>query len=144
MRYAVSGQVLFRDFGCLRDSGLEFGALSAMEDLGIIGPMDPSLGREWKIEQRGGSGFSADLKFSGRLLLDVRSPNPEATLKLPSIYLTRVGKDLFKVGRFDDPPETYINRIVSELLPFFSLRLLERTVDGNGIAIDTLIETYEN
>jgi hypothetical protein len=141
MSFVISGQFLCRDLACLRQAGVSFGKLADLEELGVLGPIDPSGGREWKLTTKLVGQAPILLRFAGSHFLHVAPPNAETNVKVPSIFLTRVGCDLFKIGKFEDPPRYYMDTVANLIGRDFRPRLFEQMIES-GKLTSVVVQDY--
>lgn len=141
MCFVIAGQFLCRDLECLRQVGVLFGQLADLEEIGVLGPIDPSGGREWKLTPKLVGEAPILLRFAGSHFLHVAPPTAETNVKVPSIFLTRAGCDLFKIGKFQDPPRLYMDRVAKLIGKNFRPKLFEQLVSSDKYT-SVLVEDY--
>jgi hypothetical protein len=114
LAFAIGGQTLLRDLVCFSRNGIGFGELMELEEIGILGSVDAGSGREmkWGVDK---FSFSVGIPFGGELGLLVVLPADSPAVKVPSIPLTRVGRELYSLGTFVDPPIDYIQEVANSI-----------------------------
>ena len=114
LAFAIGGQTLLRDIACFTRNGIAFGELMELEEIGLLGSVDAGSGREmkWAVDR---ASFSVGIPFGGELGLLVVLPADSPTVKVPSIPLTRVGRELYSLGEFSDPPMDYVQEVANSI-----------------------------
>jgi hypothetical protein len=109
MPFVINSRAVLNDLDCLEKNGLNFDALVLLEGLGTIPTIQPFTSREykWGVHPKL---RAAALDFPGEMGLLVFARDGEDAVKIPDLGLTRVGRDLMKLGEFTDPPMTYIQK----------------------------------
>jgi hypothetical protein len=131
LAFAIAGRFILNDIECLTQNGLTFDQLIELEDMGIVGSIPAFSSRlfSWTPGEAG----SMAIPFAGKLALIVVATDLMKKIDVPSITLSRVGRDLLTIGEFHDPPMPYIQRVADILKEKgFTVSLGHKTTTPTG------------
>lgn len=89
-------------------SGLDFGFLMRMQDLGILSGVD-TLGLCWETKSRTPDSFFSYLTANEKIFR-ITGEGKERTLTIPCLFVTELGQQILSLGTFE-PDLNYLNRL---------------------------------
>ncbi|HBC3594512.1 DUF2806 domain-containing protein [Vibrio parahaemolyticus] len=93
----VLGDFIYKS-RCLETSGLSFGVLLEIEELGIITGLTAG-GLSKTTRSLDSENFVQTIQYGGKILI-IKNDNPERTIKLGGYKVTKLGEEILKLGVF--------------------------------------------
>ncbi|WP_322002589.1 DUF2806 domain-containing protein [Marinobacter alexandrii] len=106
--FELGGVVYKSDF--LEKAGIDFPFLLQMDELGLLSGVQGGQvsGLDMTISSKSTDSFFATFKLKNKIML-VTADSPEKSLKLPCYKLTRIGREILKLGEFDFQKEYFFD-----------------------------------
>lgn len=132
-RFAFDNFIYKGDLQLLADEGISLKLLFSMQHLGIIGGVDTSS-TALSFSSGVSDSYLQALSIGSRVL-GIAHPDPHRALTLPAFFVTRLGKEVFKLSS-PKPSERYL-RAVGKAIASEGYEVMlgdVATIDGNRIA----------